>query len=66
MAGVRGANLLALALAWETPTAVSSYIMAQEAGADSELAGQLVVWSTLVSAFTVFAVTFLLRLGGAL
>ena len=29
------------------------------------LAGQLVVWSTLVSAVTIFIVTFLLRLGGA-
>jgi hypothetical protein len=39
--------------------------MVQEMGGDVTLAGQLVVWSTLVSALTVFLATFLLRLGGA-
>ncbi len=47
-----------------TPVAVSSVPMAQEMGADSTLAGQLVVWSTLVSAGTVFLASFLLRLVG--
>ncbi len=49
-----------------TPVAVPSVPMVQEMGGDVTLAGQLVVWSTLVSAFTVFLFTFLLRLGGAL
>jgi predicted permease len=48
-----------------TPVAVPSVPMVQEMGGDVTLAGQLVVWSTLVSAITVFIVTFLLRLGGA-
>ena len=48
-----------------TPVAVPSVPMVQEMGGDVTLAGQLVVWSTLVSALTVFLVTFLLRLGGA-
>ena len=61
LAGVRGANLLALALAWETPTAVSSYIMAQEAGADSELAGQLVVLSSVCCIPTVFLMIYILQ-----
>lgn len=61
LAGIRGANLLALALAWETPTAVSSYIMAQEAGADSELAGQLVVLSSVCCIPTVFLMIFILK-----
>ena len=61
MAGIRGANLLALALAWETPTAVSSYIMAQEAGADSELAGQLVVLSSVCCIPTVFMMIYILQ-----
>ena len=39
--------------------------MAGEMGCDDQLASQLVVWSTLASALTVFLVTFLLRLGGA-
>lgn len=49
-----------------TPAAVTIGPMAQEMGGDVNLAGQLVVWSTLISAVTVFLATFLLRLGGAL
>ncbi len=51
--------------AFATPVAVPSVPMVQEMGGDVTLAGQLVVWSTLVSAITVFLVTFLLRMGGA-
>ena len=47
-----------------TPVAVSSVPMAQEMDGDAILAGQLVVWSTLVSAFSVFAASFLLRSAG--
>jgi len=36
--------------------------MAQEMGADHTLAGQLVVWTTLISALTVFVASFLLKL----
>ena len=45
-----------------TPVAVSSVPMAQEMDSDATLAGQLVVWTTLVSAFSVFFATLLLRL----
>ena len=55
--------LLALFL---TPVAVSSVPMAQEAGADSALAGQLVVWTTLASAFTMFGFIFALRALGVI
>lgn len=48
-----------------TPVAVTTVPMAQEMDGDVTLAGQLVVWSTLVSAITVFLVTFLLKIGGA-
>ncbi len=48
-----------------TPVAVPTVPMAQEMDGDVTLAGQLVVWSTLVSAVTVFLVTFLLKIGGA-
>ena len=51
--------------AFATPVAVPSVPMVQEMGGDRTLAGQLVVWSTLVSALTVFVFVFLLRLGGA-
>ena len=48
-----------------TPVAVPSVPMVQEVGGDLTLAGQLVVWSTLASAFTMFATVALLRFGGA-
>jgi len=49
-----------------TPVAVTTVPMAQEMGGDVTLAGQLVVWSTLVSALSVFLAAFLLRIGGAI
>ena len=56
-----GAHFAAFVAAFATPVAVSSVPMAQEMGSDSQLAGQLVVWSTLVSAFTVFLASFILK-----
>lgn len=48
------------------PVAVSSSVMAGEMGGDGELAGQLVVWSTLFSAVTIFVMLTLLRILGIL
>lgn len=59
-----GAKFAALVALFATPVAVSSVPMAQEMGADHTLAGQLVVWTTLVSAVTVFAASFLLKAAG--
>ncbi len=56
-----GAQFAALVAAFGTPVAVSSVPMAQEMGADSELAGQLVVFTTLTSAVTVFVTSALLH-----
>ena len=59
------AHFATLVAAFATPVAVPSVPMVQEMGGDLTLAGQLVVWSTLASALTVFLFTFLLRAGGA-
>ncbi len=59
-----GAQFAALVAVFCTPVAVSSVPMAQEMGADAELAGQLVVFTTVTSAFTVFAASFLLKSAG--
>ena len=59
-----GAQFAALVAVFCTPVAVSSVPMAQEMGADVELAGQLVVFTTISSAFTVFMASFLLRAAG--
>lgn len=52
------AMLLALS---GSPVALSSAIMASEMNADSELAGQLVIWTTLFSTLSVFALVTGLR-----
>lgn len=64
--GYRDSDLLAALLAYQTPVAVSSYIMAQQAGADEQLAGQLVVFSSAVSIVTLFVTIFILRQTGYL
>ena len=60
----KGAEFAALVAVFSTPVAVSSVPMAQEMGGDTTLAGQLVVWTTPVSALTVFIATFLLKSAG--
>ncbi|MDE7297431.1 MAG: AEC family transporter [Lachnospiraceae bacterium] len=44
-----------------TPVAVASAIMAKEMDADDELAGQLVVWTSLISTVTIFIYVTILR-----
>ncbi len=56
-----GAHFAAFAAVFVTPIAVSSVPMAQEMGADSDLAGQLVVWTTLLSALTLFVSATVLK-----
>lgn len=59
-----GAEFAALVAMFATPNAVSTVPMTQEMGGDASLAGQLVVWTTLFSTFTIFMAAFLLRLVG--
>ena len=59
-----GAAFAALAAMFATPNAVSTVPMTQEMGGDAALAGQLVVWSTLFSTFTIFMTAFVFRLLG--
>ena len=59
-----GAHFAAFVAMFATPVAVSSVPMAQEMNSDAALAGQLVVWTTIASAFSVFIAAFLLKLGG--
>lgn len=59
-----GAQFASLVAVFATPVSVSSAPMAQEMGNDAELAGQLVIWTTLVSALSIFMASFLLNLAG--
>lgn len=61
---VAGAHFASFVAVFGTPVAVSSVPMAQEMDSDVTLAGQLVVWTTVVSALTVFLAAFILRLVG--
>jgi len=59
-----GAHFAAFVAVFATPVSVSSVPMAQEMGGDATLAGQLVIWTTAISAFSVFIISYLLRLAG--
>ena len=59
--GFRGVDLMALATMMGAPIAVSSFIMAQQQGADADLAGQAVVYTALFSIFTMFLIIFGLK-----
>ena len=56
--GFRNVELMALATMLGAPIAVSSFIMAQQQGADGELAGQAVVYTALFSILTMFLIIF--------
>ncbi len=56
-----GAHFATFVALFATPVAVSSLPMAQEMGNDAELAGQYVVWTTLVSALSIFLASLWLK-----
>ena len=64
MLGIRDAKLAVLMVAFGSPVAVSSYTMACNANADAELAGQLVVVTSLLSIFTMFGLVYMTRMLG--
>ncbi|HIT07928.1 MAG TPA: AEC family transporter [Candidatus Merdivicinus faecavium] len=61
LCGFRGIALLSLTILFASPTAVTSFTMAEAAGHDGELAGQQVVFSSIISLFTVFLWIFALK-----
>ncbi len=61
LAGYRGMELAALLTMLGAPTAVSSFTMAKQMNGDGELAGQIVIFTSLCSVLTMFVWIFLLR-----
>ncbi len=59
--GFRDRELMALFSMIASPTAVASFTMAQSAGADSDLAGEIVVMTSIASIITVFAGIMILK-----
>lgn len=62
--GFSGAEFAAFVSVFGTSVAVSTVPMAQEMDSDAELAGQLVVWTTVISAITLFVFIYILRAVG--
>ncbi|MBQ8510716.1 MAG: AEC family transporter [Clostridia bacterium] len=62
--GFRGVQLGVVFILFGGPAAVSSYIMAKQMKSDHELASQILLISTLMSVFTLFAGIFLLKQTG--
>jgi predicted permease len=60
--GFRNEQLGVILILFGGPTAVSSYIMAKNMDSDYELAGQVMLISTLMCVFTLFIGTFVLKL----
>lgn len=60
------ATFAALIALFGTPVAVASAIMAESMDNDGQLAGQLVVWTSLLSVFTLFITIFITRSIGLL
>ena len=62
--GFRGLELILLMAMYASPTAVSSYTMAQQMNGDAELAGQIVVFTTALSLLSLFLwISLLMALG---
>ena len=61
---LNAAEFAAIAALFSAPVAVSSLPLAQEMGADTALAGQMVIWTTVCSSVSIFAVSFFLKMAG--
>ncbi len=59
--GFRGPQLGTILILFGAPTAVSSYIMAKGMGSDHELAGQIILFSTMLCILTMFVGIFILK-----
>ena len=62
--GIRDAQLAVFMVTFGAPVAVSSYTMACNSNSDYELAGQLVVSTSLFSIFTMFLLVYCTKLLG--
>ena len=61
LCGMRGEYLGTVFILFAAPSAVSSYIMAKNMDNDSDLAAQILLFSTMLCVFTVFAGVFILK-----
>ena len=62
--GMRGAQFATLMIVFGSPTAVSSFTMAEQMGGDPDLAAQQVALTTIFSSITMFAMIFIFKTMG--
>ena len=61
LVGFRDIELATLLIMFSAPVAINSFTMADQIGADSELAGQIVVFSSIFAVFTIFFWIFIVK-----
>lgn len=61
LAGFRDIELATLLIMFSAPVAINSFTMADQMGADSELAGQIVVFSSMFAIFTIFMWIYIVK-----
>lgn len=61
LVGFRDIELATLLIMFSAPVAINSFTMADQMGADSELAGQIVVFSSIFAVFTIFLWIFIVK-----
>ena len=59
--GFRGIEFVSLLTVFSSSTAVASFTMAQQMGGDAELAGDIVVWTSLLCSLTLFGWSLLFK-----
>ena len=64
--GYRGLELTCIMVAYSAPTAVSSYPMAERMGGSKELASAIVVFTSIISIFSIFVIIYILKAAGLL
>ena len=62
--GFRGDDFVTILITFATPAAVASFTMVQQMGGDAELAGDIVVFTSILSPFTIFLASFLAKTAG--
>lgn len=61
LVGFRGVGMVSLLAVFASPVAISSYPMAEAMHQDGNLAGQILVYTTLFSTLSLFLIIFILR-----
>lgn len=59
--GIHGGGIVALLAVFASPVAISSYAMAEAMDNDGKLAGQILVYTTLLSSLSLFFIIFVLK-----